>query len=119
MLMLVLCDYIDAYFVINGRKHLGFDGNNDMSQKGVAFKNNLRHLCHLHQKSIMHSQEMQKVVRLLCQGIFYYNIVKIILQHQEVCGIIIEMKWIILMIKIQMVNNSSRNKIDRKNRIKN
>ena len=55
MLILVLCDYIDAYFVINGRKHLGFDGHNDMSQKGVAFKNNLRHLCHLHQKSIMHS----------------------------------------------------------------
>ena len=51
---------------------------------------------------------MQKIFIYSCWCINCYNIVKIIPLHQEVYGIIIETKLMILMIMLQMVNHLNR-----------
>ena len=38
MLRSVLCDYSDACIAVKGAIHLGVDGNNNMTQKGVVLK---------------------------------------------------------------------------------
>ena len=40
MLRSDLCDYGDAHVIVKGRIDLRVVGNNSMTQKGVAFKNN-------------------------------------------------------------------------------
>ena len=40
MLRSDLCDYINACIAVKRKIDLGITGNNDMTEKGVAFKNN-------------------------------------------------------------------------------
>ena len=40
MLRSDLCDYSDEYIVLKGTINIGIAGNNNMTEKGLVFKNN-------------------------------------------------------------------------------
>ena len=101
-----LCDYSDAYVDVNG----GIDlwaaavNENDRAEKIVVFKNNAPfRSCISKIDSILidNPDDLDIVMPML----ICYNIVKIIVWYQEIYGIIIETKSMMLMIMLQMVNH--------------
>ena len=90
-----LYDYSDAYIVVKVAIDLLAAGanENDKAEKDVAFKNNAQfRSC------------ISKINSTFIDNAKDLNIVKIIPWHQEVYGIITEMKMNLSMIMLQMVN---------------
>ena len=91
-----LYDYSDAYIVVKvAIDFLAAGANeNDKAEKDVAFKNNAQfRSC------------ISKINSTFIDNAKDLNIVKIIPWHQEVYGIITEMKMNLSMIMLQMVND--------------
>ena len=91
-----LYDYSDAYIVVKVAIDLLAAGanENDKAEKDVAFKNNAQfRSC------------ISKINSTFIDNAKDLNIVKIIPWHQEVYGIITEMKMNLSMIMLQMVNH--------------
>ena len=91
-----LYDYSDAYIVVKvAIDFLAAGANeNDKAEKDVAFKNNAQfRSC------------ISKINSTFIDNAKDLNIVKIIPWHQEVYGIITEMKMNLSMIMLQMVNH--------------
>ena len=98
-----LCDYSDAYIVVKGTIDLlaAAVNENDKIQEDVAFRNNVpirSCVSKINSTSTDNAEDFDLVMSM-------YNLSKIIPQHEKVCGIIIEMKLMMLMIMLQMVNH--------------
>ena len=106
MLRSDLCDSSDPYVAVKRTIDLlaTFANKNDKDQKNAAFKNNAHFrswISKLNSTLIGNTKDLYIVV----PGVICWNIVKIILWHQEVYRIIIEANLMVLMIMLQMVNH--------------
>ena len=84
--------------------YLWVDGNNKIKQKGVVFKMNTPFsLCisKINNTFINNAEDVDIVMTMYNLLVYSYNF----LQYQEVCWIIVEMKWLMLIIILQMVDN--------------
>ena len=92
-----LCDHSDAYILVKGG--ITFESDNPIKKllfEMLAFNNIVPLINYIF-------VDNQKILILLCACVIQYNIVKINLWHQEVCGIIIQMKRMILLIKLLLI----------------
>ena len=87
MLRSHLCDYSDAYIVVKGRITVEGDNHEKTRNKKLIIKNNASF----------------RTCILKINNTFTQTIVTINLWHLEVCGIIIEIKEIIVPLKIMMM----------------
>ena len=90
------------YVFGKGKIDLWVVGNNDMTQKGVVFET-VSCISKINNTFIDNAVDLDIVM----QCIMCSSIVTIILWHQKVWGNIIKIMWIMLMIKLQMVNQLS------------
>ena len=84
-----MCDYSDAYNVVNRRKNVTSTSAANRRNKKLTFDNNaqIRSYISKHNYTFVHNAEDLDILMPM-----YKNIVIIILWHQEVCVIIIEIK---------------------------
>ena len=88
MLRSDLCDFSDAYIVVEGDITLGGDNDPNKGNKNLAFKNN--------------------ALFIICISKIYLNTVKTIEKRQAVFGIIIEMNQGILFLLILNILNTKQ-----------
>ena len=110
-----MCDYSDAYIVVKKTIDLlDADANeNDQADKNVAFKNNapFRSCISKINSTLIDNAENLDAVMLMYNLLEYSQI---ILRHQDLHGIVIETKWMMLIIMLQMVNHLNIKTIVRK-----
>ena len=92
MLRTDLCYYSDAYIVAKERMSVRVTNDANKRNKKLTFKNNAPfRSC------------ISKIKNTFIDSAEDLDIVRIILWHQEVCGIIIEMKQMILLMRLMII----------------
>ena len=107
MLRSDLCDFNDAYIVVEGDITLEGDNDANKRNKNLAFKNNapfINCISKTNGEKIDNAEDLDVVMPIT----IYLNTVKIIEKHQEVCGIIIEMNQVILFLLILNILNTKQ-----------
>ena len=107
MLRSDLCDFNDAYIVVEGDITLEGDNDANKRNKNLAFKNNapfINCISKTNGEKIDNAGDLDVVMPIT----IYLNTVKIIEKHQEVCGIIIEMNQVILFLLILNILNTKQ-----------
>ena len=105
MLKSDLCDYSDVYISVKGTIDLlAFVANqNDKAEKNVSFRNNASfRSCIFKINSTLTDNAEDLDIVMPMYNLLEYS--QIILSHQEVYGIVIETKLMMLMIMLLMVN---------------
>ena len=99
-----LCDYSDVYIVVKGRISVRTTKNTDIGQKDIAFKNNSSFrscITKVNSKLTDNAENLDVIIPM-------YNLLEHSRSHsmnQEVYGIIVETKSMMLIIMLQIVNH--------------
>ena len=99
-----LCDYSDTYTVVKGRIIVEGDNDDRTSHKRPILKNNLplrSCISKINNTFISNVEDLDIVMSMY--NLFEYSDSTVILLHQEVCGIIIIMKQMMIEIRIMII----------------